>query len=252
MQPHFKIVAFTALHYGLEYLQWAARSVIDDVDEWHIAYARVGSHGHRTEIPCPETEQQLRIAATQIAGHKLRWHPGEWNVEGHQREMIYEYAPDADVIIILDADEIWHDGLVQHAIAYSAQRNDREWRLPMIHFWRSFRRAVLHDPAYPVRLVWPKRARQEASAYIAPRAREDMICHFGYAQKLETVKYKLQVHGHRNELRETWYNEVYVTNRQTDCHPVGSVFWNPEDVNPLDWMPAWMESHPNFGKDMIE
>lgn len=250
MTPHFKIVAFTALHYGREYLEYAARSIIDDVDEWHVAYASIGSHGHRVDTPCPESEDELKAIASRIGGTKLHWHHGEWPYEGAQRESIFAYAPDADVIVVLDADEIWNEGLLTHAIAYSAAREAREWRVSMIHFWRSFRRAVLHDPAFPTRLIWPKR--QSGSGHIEQRRREDVICHFGYAQSLEIVGYKLQVHGHKNEIQQTWYNDVYKPNVQTNCHPVGSIFWNPETVEPLQWMPDWMRNHPYFDKDVIE
>src|SRR5689334_6017907 len=105
-----KIIAYTALHYGREYLASAIRSVIDYVDEYHVLYTPIGSHGHRTSIPCPETEMELFEIALS-AGSKLRWCVGEWPHEGAQRDAILQIVPDADVILPVDYDEIWQDGL---------------------------------------------------------------------------------------------------------------------------------------------
>src|SRR5689334_10084788 len=130
-----KVVGFTALHYGRDYLAYAIRSIIDHIDEYHVAYTAIGSHGHRTDVKCPETRDELYAIASAAAGSKLRWHDGEWPYEGAQRDSIHEYAPDADVIVVLDSDEIWSEGLlpyILHSPGY-LQVNVQQWRLPIIH-----------------------------------------------------------------------------------------------------------------------
>ncbi len=242
-----KVVAYTALHYGRDYLGWAIRSVIDHVDSYYVLYTPIGSHGSRTSIPCPETEDALWAIASEAAGNKLRWHRGIWPYEGAQRDFIHELVPDADVVLVLDSDEIWSEGLAQAAIT-AAAFGPRNLRLPMIHFWRSFHRAVLHDPAYPVRAIFPRASGGEGTFGGATP-----ICHMGYAQRSEIVEYKQHVHGHKGQWRRDvdWFNDVFMANRQTDCHPVGSEYWNPETVNPLDFMPGWMAEHPYFNLDVI-
>jgi hypothetical protein len=81
-----------------------------------------------------------------------------------------------------------------------------------------------------------------------------VVNHMGYATTPEIVAYKWQIHGHLNELRRdvNWFQDVFMANRQTDCHPVGSEYWNPEPVNPLDYMPYWMAQHPFFNMEVIE
>src|SRR5574342_223323 len=107
-----KTDAYTALLYGSDYLAYAIRSVIDYVDEYHVIYdaSGSGSHGSKTDRTCPDSRETLYALADGAAGHKLRWHDGTWPYEGAQRDAIHEYAPDADVILVLDADEVWPYG----------------------------------------------------------------------------------------------------------------------------------------------
>lgn len=251
-----KVIAYTALRYGRDYLDAAIRSVINAVDEYWVLYATQPSHGHYDPTPCPETEQELREIAQVRAGRKLRWVRGVWQFEGQQRDTIHQLVPDADVVIVLDADEVWHPALVQQvldyarAITYTAPF--RNLRLPMIHYWRSMYRAVIHDPAYPVRVIFPRiGAKYGDQTWNKARG---VINHFGYAQRPEIVAYKWKIHGHKAELRRDcdWFNDVFMANRQGDCHPVGSEFWNPVAVNPLELLPEWMAEHPYFGLEVIE
>lgn len=257
-----KIVGYTALRYGVDYLGWAIRSVIDLIDEYHVLYALYPSHGHFSAVPCPETEQQLYDVAAQAAGSKLRWHRGDWTQEGQQRSAIYEFAPDADVIISVDSDEIYSEQLLQsisqmisgtfpivldsHPDGFAV----RYTRVPFIHYWRSFDRCIVHDPAYPARLIFPNAPPGEMTL----PSRVGVVNHMGYAIRPEIMRYKWLIHGHLPELRRdvNWYQDVFLTNRQYDCHPVGSEWWNPETINPFLYMPHWMIEHPFYGKQVIE
>ena len=242
-----KVVAYTPLHYGLDYGASAIRSVIDCVDEYHVLYTPIGSHGSRTDVSCPESREALYEMAHDAATWKLRWHENIWAYEGAQRDSILTYAPDADVILALDADEIWADGLAEEAIRGALRLGVARLRLPMIHFWRSFYRAILHDPAYPERVIVP------SGTGIETLGTDKRIAHMGYAQRSEIVSYKLLTHGHRAQFRRDvdWFRDVFMANRQTDTHPVGSEYWTPEAVNPLDYLPAWMQAHPYYGLEVI-
>lgn len=244
-----KIIAYTALRYGKDYYDAAIRSVIDAVDEYHVLYATEPSHGHWSDAVCPDSEAELRQIAEARAGMKLHWHRGNWHQEGEQRDTIFRVAPDADVILVLDADEVWPPGVAQWSMGIIPDLGYRNILNPMIHYWRSMHRAVLHDPAYPVRIICPK---NPVSTWTA--SNNPPISHFGYAQRPEIVAYKWKIHGHLGELRRDcdWFHDVFMANRQTDCHPVGSEYWNPEPVNPLDYLPAWMAEHPYYGREVIE
>lgn len=254
-----KVIAYTALHYGKDYLAYAIQSIIEHVSEYHVLYTAIGSHGHRTQIPCPETRDELYAIASTVAGSKLRWHDGEWAHEGLQRDSIHQYAPDADVIVVLDADEIWHEDAVPGFLRHFGYVNSfgstyLHYRQPIIHYWRSFYRCILHDPAFPVRFIIPNATHREATTTaIGDTGPCWQINHMGYAQRPEIVEYKILTHGHRNEWRHDvdWFRDKFMANAQTDTHPVGSLYWNPEPVNPWDYMPAFMKSHPYAKLEVI-
>lgn len=243
------IVAYSALAYGIEYLRWAIRSIIDHVDEYHVLYAAQGSYGHRTTEPCPDSRTDLMRIAHEAAGNKLQWHDGEWFNEGQHRSTIHKVAPRADIIVRLDYDEIWQPGLVQLAIDAAQRGNVRRWRVPFRHYWRSFYRCILHDPAYPDVVYNTHFEGGEDTLHTALA-----VNHLGYAIRPELARWKWLIHGHKNELRRDvdWFRDIYLANRQTDTHPVGSEWWNTEVINPLDYMPAWIQEHPYYGLEVIE
>lgn len=252
-----KTIGYTALRYGKDYLGYAIRSIIDNINEYHVLYATRPSHGHPSDVVCPDSEDELHEIAWQAAGSKLKWHRGEWVYEGQQRDSILQYAPDADVIISVDSDEIYQPKLIENIMRYGheIQRLEpfRYLRVPFIHYWRSFHKCILHDPAYPARVTFP-RIDPKHGEFSWSAERFGVVNHMGYATTPEIVAYKWQIHGHKNELRRdvNWFQDVFMANRQTDCHPVGSEYWNAEPVNPLDTMPYWMEQHPFFEMDVIE
>lgn len=259
-----KVIAYTALHYGKDYLASAIRSVIDAVDEHHIIYTPIGSHGHRSERACPESREELYEIARQASGSKFHWHEGTWAWEGQQRDAIMQYAPDADVILVVDADEVWSEGLAAFAIREGAVHYPtiRHWRIPMVHYWRSFERCVVHDPAFPTRMIVPNAPDTEREFYVAKPFRNAStpilrmpIHHFGYAQRPEIVEYKQHVHGHKGEWRRDvdWFRARFMVNAQHDCHPVGSEYWNPEPVDPFALgLPDWMRGHEYAEMGVIE
>lgn len=246
-----KIVGFTALHYGKDYLAYAIRSIIDHIDEYHVAYTAIGSHGHRTDVQCPETRDELYAIASAAAGSKLRWHDGEWRQEGSQRDSIHQYAPDADAIVVCDSDEIYPPGLVPELLQQTSTWHRRAIRVPFMHFFRNFRHAIIHDPAYPERIIYP-----QVHNDLKETAQTRPVAHMGYCQRSEAIRYKLKIHGHKNELRcnaDEYTDGIYLDrNRWTDLHPVGSEFWNAERVDPLDYMPRWMQDHPYYHMQVIE
>lgn len=242
-----KVIAYTALHYGKEYLASAIQSVIDHVDEYHVLYAARPSHGTSSDIPCPETHDELRDIAGAAAGSKLRWTNGVWKYEGEQRDFIFARAGYADMIVTVDADEIYT------AKTWSMIDSEREYKgrsikIPFVHYWRAFNRAIINDGAAPDRVIFPKGNRDLhliAGLDVA-------IQHMGYAQRVAIVDYKQKIHGHRGEWRPEWFTTKFLPNAQLDVHPTNVNYWNAVEVNPDDYLPEFMKAHPNYRKALIE
>lgn len=243
-----KVAAFTALHYGSDYLRWALRSVAPFVDEWLVAYSPVGSHGSRTNTPCPDREADLRdIAYAALNGVPLKWYTETWQHEGQQRDSVFART-DADLILVVDADEIWRPEAVQEAIRQGRTMKARNGRVPFEHFWRSFG-WVCRDAAQPVRVIKPSVANDDH--YIALPA---PVLHFGYARRPSDIYYKIQIHGHRGEWRQEWFVEKYLawtpeTGPFDDLHPTNHDYWTAKPYT--QQLPAVLHDHPFFSAEVI-
>jgi hypothetical protein len=249
-----KVVAYTALHYGRTYLKEAIRSIIDLVDEYYVFYSKVGSHGSQTKEPCPDTRESLFSSAYLAARNKMKWYDGVWARESDQRAEIHERCPGADVVVVLDADEIWSSAARDALINYIARYKDgeitsRRITFAMIHFWRSFYQGITDDLSAPPRVIFPK-LKEDTSVIKEPNAR---LLHFGYAQDIRTVYYKQLVHGHRPEWRNdiNWFQDRFLVNAQTDCHPVVKDLWNIRPIDARRLLPPMMMRHPNAQHTII-
>lgn len=246
------VVAYMALHYGREFMSWAIHSIIDHVDALYVLYAPQGSHLTRTTERCPETRGELYALAARAAGDKLRWVDGDWTQEHEQRNTINTLT-DAPVIVTLDADEIYAPGLLPQILQdyREGKFTARRLRLPMWHYYRSLKKVIKHDPAYPERVLFRDLPEGKETYSIPPGRGEDFrIHHMGYALSSNIVRYKWTIHGHLNELRKDcdWFNDVFMANRQYDCHPCGQKEWITEDCEVL----PFLAGHPYAGLDLIE
>jgi hypothetical protein len=245
-----KIAAFTALHYGTDYFGAAIASVAPYVDEWLVAYSPEGSHGTRARVRCPESEYMLRkIAdhALEKADKPLVWWSGLYPHEGAQRDTVLQHT-DADLIIVVDADEVWQDGAVQDVIRRAQEQPARVGLVPFIHFWRSFS-WVCRDDNWPVRVIQPKLA--DGTAYYGCPP----VLHFGYARKPEAIEYKMRIHGHRSEWRPEWYVTKFMAwtpqrGPHEDLHPTNKDFWTAEPFA-KEQLPQVLRDHPYYALEVI-
>lgn len=242
-----RIIAFTALHYGTEYIREAIQSVQHAVDCWVFCYSPVGSHGHRVDANCPETEQQLIEAVQGALEIPFKWFRGFWPHEGAQRDYVHQLEPDADLIIVVDSDEIWAPGAVESAIDQGLRMQVRNGRIAFWHFWRSFQ-YFCKDAAQPIRVIKPDKPHGDAYLDVHP------VYHMGYAQRLDIIRYKINVHGHKNEWRENWLTMYEAWNPQhgpwEDLHPTNVDFWTAEPFA-REQLPQLLKEHPYFGVEVI-
>jgi hypothetical protein len=243
-----KILAYVSCHYGKDYLGYAIRSIYPFVDKILILYTPKPSYGHHTELVNPDNEKDIRLAAFKFGDpdHKIKWMEGQYGNEGQHRHVATEYAQNMgyDTVMALDYDEIWDHESIRSAIQYVINSDKKIFRVPMIHFWRSFN-YVCRDLAQPVRFT---KLSGEGDAYVPL---ETPVYHFGYAIPTDLLAYKSSIHGHKDEWRENWFNEVWLADRRTDVHPTCEQdFWTPEDFDKRK-LPKFMRKHPFYNLEVI-
>lgn len=221
------IYGYCVLHYGKEFLEAALRSVEPIVDKYVISYTPKPSFSFGTDIPCPDSEEEMRSIAERVLGNKLIWISGTYAHEGHHRDVIYGHAKMNDIIIVSDSDEIWKDP--EAAIKEAEKTKAHSLRINgFVNFWKSFD-YIVHDGFQPVRILQPKYYRHVAETINAT------IYHLGYMIKPETMRYKLAIHGHRNDIDqvhgspdkyfEKWNNWTHPGCGIERLHPASRDIW---------------------------
>jgi len=242
-----KVAAYTPLHYGKEYLKWALESTAPFVSKHVILYSPVPSYGHRTDLPCPDTEEELRDIVAPFKN--IEWHEGRWKSWQKHWLSADQYVRGYDLLISADADEIWDLESAEGCLktAYDA-RSARDWRCTrMVHFYRSFGWACTDN-------MCAARIRDlrvgQGTGYVPL-----VIYHFGYAESVQTVRYKWQIHLHQGELRPGWFEQKFLNWKpgDKDVHPtcVGEQFWSPKPFD-RNTLPELLHDHPYYDLEIIE
>jgi len=247
------IQSYTIVHYGKDYIAWALRSIFPFVEQAHVFYTPHPSHGHSSNIRPIETASEIAEEAQQFNYQdKLVWHNQSGiRYEGNQRDDAVKVCKDsgADIIIVLDVDEIWHSNVLEESLDIVINGNARNWLINFTHLWRSFNHCC-RDQGWPVRFI-DLRQDNDSVGYI-PKELGD-IYHFGYAVTDKVMEYKWNIHGHKNELRSGWLHNQWLSILPVeDCHPTNERgFWNTEPFDKNE-LPHFMRQHPFFHLDRIE
>lgn len=244
-----KTICYVPLHYGKEYLKESLLSVIDVVDKIVIIYSETPSYGHGTSAKCPESEMDLFNIAMPICGDKLIWRKEKFCNEGEHRGFIYNFTEGYDVVLAIDADEVFKTEELKKAIQLCYEGDKRYYGIAgYLNFWRSFN-YVCVDGFTPIRLT---NLHNQSGEGVLPCT----IYHFSCAQGSEIMNYKYKIHGHANELRLNWLHDTYFSwtpqNKTKFLHPTSVDIWGeaiPFDKNEL---PESLKNHPNFNKEIID
>ena len=250
-----RIHSYTVVHYGLDYIGYALRSILPHVDVAHVFYTPHPSHGHVIPDSPPEYSIQIYEAAKQFDhNNKMRWYQSA-NIfyEGQQRDMAVKTCQNAgaDIVLVCDVDEVWHSHVLTAALELVKvnEPKARNWLINFTHLWRSFNWAC-RDNNWPVRFIDLRYG--DGTAYI-PKELGD-IYHFGYAVTDKVMSYKWRIHGHRDELRANWLDEKWFGWQPgvEDVHPTNERgWWKPQPFDRTE-LPEFMQVHPFYNKDRIE
>jgi len=251
-----KIVSLTVLHYGREWLEWALRAIYPFVDEMHVFYTPHPSHGHReTRHKCPDSQEELYDIVASFPNS--RWHIVRqfWN-EGPHRDYAKQACFDsgADMILVVDADEVWDPDDLDDSINEAAGKPGIYKSRIRGNLWKGLG-WVCRDELMPDRIVVPG---SNEPRYLSGGG----FWHFGYAVAVQTVIYKMSIHGHRNEIRPDWtylYQEWKGPEDTPECgvHPTngcdsrtGRGFWIPEAFDRKE-IEHLVGDHPYFDEELV-
>lgn len=245
-----RIISYCPILYGAEYLKEAILSIEPYVERIIMLYTPNPSYGFGTTMACPDSESDLKSIALN-ASPKVEWHRIEAFHEGQHRGLIYRIAEQGgyDGILAFDADEIMGD-LTEILPLCQASKKRHIGFGKYLNFWKSFNHACT-DGFTPIRYI--NLHNNDANGCdIVPA----IVYHFSTAQRMEIMRYKLEIHGHKSEIRANWLTDIY--QRWTpgmiidkglhlvawDCWPQAIYF----DKNTL---PLILKEHANFHKDVI-
>lgn len=240
------LIAYSIAHYGKEWLEWSLRSVTPFVDEMHIFYTPHPSHGTQARTrQCPDTRQDLRDIACEF---DVVWHDvAQFYQEGAHRDHAVKVCTDAgaDTILVVDSDEVWDPDDLEVALGKVVGQPERNFGVEVnAHFWRGVN-WVCRDKCSPIRFINPS---GQGTAYIGLPG----FYHFGYAQSIRLVAYKMAIHGHRSEIRPRWFTTRFSRWEPgvNDVHPTNEKFWNPEPFD-RDLIAHLIGDHPYFNDELV-
>ena len=246
MTTQIKTLAYIPLHYGKEYLEATIKSIDNHVDKILILYTEKPSYGQVGGLKNPDTREELKKIAFD-SSDKIQWVEIQATQENKHRQMAFEYANGYDLIMAVDADEVWEDVEEAKQAAYESGckhvnvGGDRWW-----HFWRSFNECH-RDGFYPTRfhVVGGK----EESTII----HKGKIYHMGYAQSEAITAYKISCHGHK-DIKSSWLKHKWLNYKKgvtKVLHPDSETVWI--ETQPFDktTLPKVLKDHPYYNLDKI-
>lgn len=242
-----RVLGFMPIYYGIEYLKESLESIKDHCEKVVVAYTNEPSHGNSTARICPDSKEEIFSICNSVLGDKLIWdEKHRYYAENEHRRQIYNYSNGYDLILSIDADEVYGDDL-KDALYYAYIGSARRYGIKgYLNFWRSFNH-VCTDGFRPIRIENLNRQNNE----------QDLECrltvyHFSTAQSERIMNFKYSVFGHASEIRKNWLNDIYFNWKpgQNDVHCVAYGIWNPEPFD-KNTLPESLKKHPNFNKESI-
>lgn len=237
-----KVLAFYPLHYGKEFLDASIQSIYPCVDKIIILYSGQPSFGVYTPDVCPETRDELRDIALKY--DKVEWIDVMSTAEGHHRDKIFKYSEGYDLILAVDADEIWDTNSLRMCL--NSAYEGKAWRwgiLGFLNFWKTFD-WYCTDGFYPIRIYNLKNEGGDENLH-------GIVYHMGYCQSELITRYKLSIHGHKKELRPEWL-DIWLNWQpgQGMLHPVSFDIW--KEAIPFDktQLPQVLKDHPNYNSEI--
>ena len=244
-----KVLAYVPIFYGLEYLEQTIKSLHDHVDKIVCLYTSKPSYGFDSVIKCPESEGDLRDLA-HASSNKIHWKKINARNEGQHRNFAFNFSSGFDIMLTCDTDEIMEPNSLDSVIKRASETDSRYIGIDgFVNFWRDFDHIVV-DWFHPVRF------HNLRSRNMTQQDIKGTIYHMGYAQSEAIMRYKFEVHGHKNEIQKNYLDSKFYPWTGIGCgvewlHPASTTIWQDAEKYDKNQLPELLKSHPNFDKELI-
>jgi hypothetical protein len=254
-----KLVGFTELVYGEDYLAYALRSAMPAVDEYFVAYSEEPLN-RRNPYQKPDDYEHMKDLAHSVAsefGKQLTWYenPGNWG-RYDQRHSVLGRVDEGDIIILTDADEVWRDAGLQKAIDMAIGGTVRFYRVDMYYHWRSFDHICRRSGELPLRLT--NTAYEGKKGKPCQSLHKPVIHEFGFARSPRDMAYKMPSHGHyHKDDSSSWFHDRWLPwtpegGPREYLFPEGdgSRFRELQEYDKMK-LPEYMREHPYWDETVI-
>lgn len=246
-----KVYAYIPLHYGSEYLYYSIKSFEPLVEKIIILYSKYPSFGSNTTLRNPDNEDQLKEIAYS-ASNKIEWVRVTEKQEGLHRGIHRRYFNECDIMFTSDADEVWWTDKLEEAIkVVSDDKQHKSFGVQgKVDLWRSFNWQMI-DWFAPVRFT--KNRGQGQRNIDCP------YLHFGYAQTMPVIEYKMSIHGHMGDIRsvhgspDKYLEKIrnWKPGQENYFHPASKDIWEKAEPYDKQKMPDLMKGHPFYDLEII-
>src|SRR5690606_17559311 len=145
----------------------------------------------------------------------------EYFSEGEHRGDALRYATGADILLTLDADEVFEPDDIENTLKTVFDGKERHFSVNgFINFWKSFDH-VLFDSFRPIRFTNLKNNSGQGEVL-------QRIYHFSCAQNSEIIRFKWETSGHKAELFPDWMDKYFAWAEGCNIewlHPASHQIW---------------------------
>jgi len=215
-EPRSSFAAMYVVYDDTEWLECSVASIYSAIDAIYFFVSDVPWNG-------PPTGNQKTIECINNLHDpdgKIHLVEGHWPEEVDQRNQALAelIVDDFKYGLIIDADEIYNTNALKNMMQYAIERPEIEcWHVVTTIYWKSPLYRIHPPEAYhpPVFLLLGTGGFVEYNNCLA--SSHDLIPpeigfqhHMSYARSNEQIKRKINSFGHANQIREGWYEKVWM------------------------------------------
>ena len=279
-----RIAAVYCIYNEEEYIAYSLRSIVDFVDQIFVLlglapYSAYNAQARRQFMVADRTEAIVSALAT--SHPKIQLVKGVWDSELEHRNAGLRLCRGerCDYYFLIDGDEVYRrDHLDNLRSELAAHPHTGQFIIKCHTLWRSFRYRIPADELewmprrifkltrisragkswiplpVPCRFTGNNKTNSWGDVYHIPPDRV-VFYHFSYARSPEKMREKLRTFSHAHEIREGWYERVWLrwpqARTMTALNPVDPPKFRRAVYHDVSDLPEVMAAHPYYHQEFI-